>query len=292
MISPIQNGRTSEDTLRAPFDSDLDARPLSPMMKAAAQFDRWQTSSRSSYRSPDLGTSHQRTTHNVDRLVIPERDVSTDTQGESGGRSSLHKKRTRPSSAGSSKSGGRKGQSKNLNQVVDLSLPTLEGQSIPGKDAGKLEKKTSYKKAPTIAKHLYPGKFADSSLHVWAVHQSPDTALSSKARNSKSSPRLKTSAAASLSPGQAARKNLAMYSVSEGGGSERKKRSSPRRNLASSFQAAGKKGTDGLTPGLGGLMSSKAVQTPTSELELPSEDVHSPLSLIISFQGLRNLIQN
>ena len=266
MISPIQNGRTSEDTLRAPFDSDLDARPLSPMMKAAAQFDRWQTSSRSSYRSPDLGTSHHRTTHNVDRLVIPERDVSTDNQGESGDRSSLHKKRTRPSSAGSSKSGGRKGQSKNVKQGVDLSLPTLEGQSIPGKDAGK--SKTSYKKAPTIAEHLYPGKFADSSLHVWAVHQSPDTALSSKARNSKSSPRLKTSAAASLSPGQAARKNLAMYSVSEGGGSERKKRSSPRRNLASSFQAAGKKRTDGLTPGLGelgGLMSSKAVQTPTSE---------------------------
>ncbi|XP_041455979.1 myosin heavy chain, striated muscle-like isoform X2 [Lytechinus variegatus] len=258
VISPIQAITSPRDTLHAPFDSDLEERPLSPMMKAAAQFDRWQSSGkspRSQYKSSQSPTVPGISSH-LNSTEIPVRDLPVRKNETNVDQLVSYKKRTKDEKNGGRRDKGRQIESKDENiglRVRVSAAPVLD------KEKERSAKTASYKKLSTIADIIQPGK-NDSSLHVWALHQSPDTAMSSKTRNSKASPRQ----GVADSPSQAARKNLAKYSLKDGGGtggSERKKRTSPRRNLSASFQASEKKNKDGMNLRKG-EMSSKSVQTP------------------------------
>ncbi|XP_072164386.1 uncharacterized protein [Diadema setosum] len=246
--TPEQLPVLSFDTLEPPFDSDLDDRPLSPMMKAAAQLDRWKTSGRSPRKHHPLGVSLPKVSPGQISREVPERDFSppkggavTDAQLVS------YKNRT---------NSGKKSDGKGDDAGSKRDAASKRGAS--GRDSGGKQGRTNYKRASTIGEHLHPGKDPDPSLHVWAMHQSPTTALGSgsKNKNSKTSPRGAAETVGTMSPGQAARKSLAKYSVGENSGSERRKRSSPRRNLAASFKDADMKKGDG------GGTTSKAVQTP------------------------------
>lgn len=232
------------------------------MMKAAAQFDRWQRSDKSprgQFRFSPPSTEQRLFGSSMNNSEIPVRDVPMRKMEKNGDHLVLYKKRTKDA-----KSGGRKDQGKHIESHVENVGLRVSAAPVLDREKQKSTRSASYKKPSTIADIIQPGRNNDSSLHVWALHQSPD----SKTRNSKGSPRQ----AASVSPSQAARKNLAKYSVKDGsgggggagGGSERKKRTSPRRNLSASFQASEKKQKDGRNL-REGEMSSKAVQTPGGE---------------------------
>eukprot|EP00057_Strongylocentrotus_purpuratus_P021923 XP_011676397.1 PREDICTED: uncharacterized protein LOC581758 [Strongylocentrotus purpuratus] len=261
VISPIQTTTSPRDRLQAPFDTDLEDRPLSPMMKAAAQFDRWQSSGKSprgQFKFSPPSTEQRLFGSSMNNSEIPVRDVPMRKMDKNGDQLVLYKKRTKDA-----KSGGRKDRGKQIESRVENVGLRVSAAPVLDREKEKSTRSASYKKPSTIADIIQPGRNNDSSLHVWALHQSPD----SKTRNSKGSPRQ----AVSVSPSQAARKNLAKYSVKDGsgsggagGGSERKKRTSPRRNLSASFQASEKKQKDGRNL-REGEMSSKAVQTPGGE---------------------------
>ncbi|XP_071505244.1 M-phase phosphoprotein 9-like [Diadema antillarum] len=247
--TPEQLPVLSFDTLEPPFDSDLDDRPLSPMMKAAAQLDRWKTSGRSPRKYHPQVVSLPRVSLGQISREVPERDFSPPKGGAvTDAQLMSYKNRT---------NSGKKSDGKG--DDMSSKRDAASKRVASGRDSGGKQGRTNYKRASTIGEHLHPGKDPDPSLHVWAIHQSPTTALSSgsKNKNSKTSPRgAAVEKVGAMSPGQAARKSLAKYSVGESSGSERRKRSSPRRNLAASFKDADmKKGDRGGT-------TSKAVQTP------------------------------
>lgn len=228
------------------------------MMKAAAQLDRWQSSGKSprgqfKFSPP---STKQRFGSSMNNSEIPVRDVPMRKTEKNGDQLVLYKKRTKDA-----KSGGRKDQGKRIESHVENVGLRVSAAPVLDREKEKSTRSASYKKPSTIADIIQPGRNNDSSLHVWALQQSPD----SKTRNSKGSPRQATS----VSPSQAARKNLAKYSVKDGsggggagGGSERKKRTSPRRNLSASFQASEKQKQKEGRILREGEMSSKAVQTP------------------------------